>query len=271
MNKKIFITYGDMNYYKSLDRIREEAISSGEFDKIIIYTDKDLPDEVKNSELFKYSRGGGYWIWKPYICLKTLESCDESDIIVYSDGGNMIFKHKQWNTFWKWMKKHPAIFFYYGALMVERSRKSLIEQYLHDIPFLKEMYQIQCSIFIYTVKAKPVIKEWYETMFNHPEFVKDASGEEISHEFSRFIENRHDQSVLSCSVYKNWGKLNLYVTHQRSERFHRGGQAVFNARISNDTIRNKMVHERIYIFLLRKMLVEPYRASKMYLCKLFIK
>lgn len=83
MNKKIFITYGDASYSKSLERIQAEAKSCGEFDRVIAYSNNDLPESITSNILSTYSRGGGYWLWKPYICLKTLQSIDETDIVVY--------------------------------------------------------------------------------------------------------------------------------------------------------------------------------------------
>lgn len=106
MSKKIFITYGNKLYYESLQRIKEQASSVGCFDKIITYTDADLPEEICNHSLMQYKRGGGYWLWKPYFILKTLlEVAQEGDIVVYSDAGSEVFKHKSWNLFFKMMEK----------------------------------------------------------------------------------------------------------------------------------------------------------------------
>lgn len=129
MNKKILITYGDELYRKSLDRIAEEARNTGEFDEVITYTKADLPEEITSNVLFSHKRGGGYWLWKPYVCLKTLEKCDDTDIVVYSDCGNKLFRHKQWNMYWGWMKKRDAVFFYNGGRMEQWCRKSLIDEF----------------------------------------------------------------------------------------------------------------------------------------------
>lgn len=65
MGKVIFITYGDEIYRDSRDRIRKMAEDTGVFDEIRVFTPADLPDEVKNHELMKYSRGGGYGSGNP--------------------------------------------------------------------------------------------------------------------------------------------------------------------------------------------------------------
>jgi len=48
--------------------------------------DKDFLD--KNKEIFSYSRGWGFWLWKPFIIKKTLEQLNDGDICVYCDVGN---------------------------------------------------------------------------------------------------------------------------------------------------------------------------------------
>ena len=45
----IFISYGDEKFKKSLKLIKKEAKVIGIFDKIIIYTHKDLPAFIKSS------------------------------------------------------------------------------------------------------------------------------------------------------------------------------------------------------------------------------
>ena len=85
MGKKYFISYGNELYHNSLIRLKEEAESLNIFDKVIIYTEEDLPEEIKNHELSKYNRGGGYWLWKPYFVWLTLSKVQPGDIVIYSD------------------------------------------------------------------------------------------------------------------------------------------------------------------------------------------
>ena len=50
-----------------------------------VFKPKDLPDEINNYAK-SYTKGYGYWIWKPYIIKKTLFSINENDVILYVDG-----------------------------------------------------------------------------------------------------------------------------------------------------------------------------------------
>lgn len=270
MNRKIFITYGNSEYSQSLERIRKEAEESGEFDTIIVYTERDLPDVLKQNVLFQYSRGGGYWIWKPYICWKTLQLCDSTDVVFYSDAGNKIYKHKRWKHYWNLMKTNGGIFFYYKAYMEERSRKKMLEEYRPIIPKIRKMYQIQGCAFFISIRCRHVIKEWLDMMLCHPEWVIDAKEDEKDLEYPQFIENRHDQAVLSCAAYKYWKVCDLYITMQDAERYQRGGQPFFHARISNNMVRSGMVYEQYYVTILRKILINPVRYLKMWYYKLLI-
>mmetsp|Transcript_25921 Transcript_25921/g.62524 ORF Transcript_25921/g.62524 Transcript_25921/m.62524 type:complete len:195 (+) Transcript_25921:1011-1595(+) len=41
----------------------------------------------KNREILAKKRGGGLWLWKPYIINKTLATMNEGDYVVYHDAG----------------------------------------------------------------------------------------------------------------------------------------------------------------------------------------
>lgn len=267
MNKRIFITYGDDLYRKSLRRICDEARQCGEFDEVIAYTNADLPENITSHELFSYRRGGGYWLWKPFVCLATLERCDDTDIVVYSDCGNKIFKHRQWSRYWQWMRKWNMVTFYNGGRMGHWSRRALIDAYTQEVPMIKGMCQLSSGFIIFKKEAMGVIKEWLSTMMEHPNYVIDADDKMKAGEYQEFIESRHDQAVLSAVVYRHCAKGDsILVTRQRSERYSRRGQAVFNARISDNMARNPMSKEPLHIWAVRHILVIPLRKLRMWWC-----
>lgn len=230
--KKILITYGNDIYYDSIVRQKDMAERTKIFDKIILYTDKDLPDEITHHELMKYKRGGGYWLWKPYIILKTLEEMEDNDILVYSDGGNEIFADPMWNMYFKTLEKYNLLLFKYWGRMQQWTRKNLLEHF-HSIHNLNKMHQICDGLTIWTKKALPIAKEWYSLMFNHPEFVKDVPLDEICFESKLFTEHRHDQAVLSCLAYRYEKSEKIKILWEESEVCYKKGQAVLFSRIAN--------------------------------------
>ena len=99
---KIFLTYGDQKFILSRKRISLEAKNLNYFDKIITETE-DIKNDIeiinclKNpnfKKVFTAKRGGGYWMWKPYIIYKNLLLLNNNDILVYSDSGSTIPNNK---------------------------------------------------------------------------------------------------------------------------------------------------------------------------------
>jgi hypothetical protein len=84
-----FITYGDNNYDRAKQIITEEAKRFYNFKSITAYSPNDLDKEFKekNNNILKQSRGGGYWIWKPYLIYKKLNEIEENDYLLYLDAG----------------------------------------------------------------------------------------------------------------------------------------------------------------------------------------
>ena len=64
-----FITYGNDSYAKSKERLVNEANNIGWFETSRSYGPEDLDEEFvkKFKYILDYKRGGGYWLWKPYI------------------------------------------------------------------------------------------------------------------------------------------------------------------------------------------------------------
>lgn len=83
------ISYADHKFEKAKDRLYKEANQTGWFNTIKIYSPKDLSYNFKNKykSILKLKRGGGYWIWKPYIILERLKEINDNDFLLYIDAG----------------------------------------------------------------------------------------------------------------------------------------------------------------------------------------
>tara|TARA_Y100000310_G_scaffold163309_1_gene163164 strand:- start:13721 stop:14455 length:735 start_codon:yes stop_codon:yes gene_type:complete len=85
--KKILINYAHGGFFQSQKTNAQSALEIGGFSDTIQYRFKDLDENFvkKNYNILSQSRGAGYWLWKPYIILKTLEQMGVNDILLYSD------------------------------------------------------------------------------------------------------------------------------------------------------------------------------------------
>ena len=96
--RTVFCTYGDLKFANSRSRLAAEAKSTSLFDECLVFTEDVKTDSVfcrqmlnpLFAEVANSVRGGGYWIWKPFVLRKVLASLNPGDILVYSDAGSTI-------------------------------------------------------------------------------------------------------------------------------------------------------------------------------------
>ena len=84
------ISYCSRGFKNRYNKIINQAKKSKLFDNFKCYTENDIDNNFKNKNKniwYNSGRGGGWWIWKPYIIFKLLQKIKDDDIIVYYDGG----------------------------------------------------------------------------------------------------------------------------------------------------------------------------------------
>jgi len=203
--KRYFITYANEAFAGARDRIVAEANATGEFDEVIGYGPEDVSDAVRKGPLFGERRGGGYWTWKPDIIYQTLESCDENDIVVYADSGCQVVPGTEWSRYWRILEKKELIVQRIYQVVRNWTRKSVIDAF-SAIPagwLGKSQFMATVLVMRKTPYIMSLVAEWRKLMIERPDMVCDVPREERSFERSDFIENRHDQAVLSALLYRD--------------------------------------------------------------------
>lgn len=107
--KKVLITYGDSKFEISKTRFVQQAGALKIFDKIIAYSEQELSEGLRNSEVFKEKRGGGLWSWKPDVILTTLNNMEDGDILIYCDAGCSLYASKEWQRIWNELHQYEII------------------------------------------------------------------------------------------------------------------------------------------------------------------
>lgn len=230
----IFVSYADGRFKESLNRIARQAKRITIFDKIIKYTPKDLPDYIKALPLMAYSKGGGYWCWKPYIIYHTLQNCDEGDVVFYADAGCTLNKNsEEWQQFLQQAKHYNGIFFQYRDGIdygdgfcghspelrhwTKPKTATFFEQFI-DSGFLN--FNKIWGGFMLFRKTKPlsiILSQWLNITLFHPELIIDPMGEELDSLPQSFVTHRHDQSVLTALVYHYQQQDNVLVLPETAE------------------------------------------------------
>jgi hypothetical protein len=216
------ITFGDSGFVETKKRLCSQAESLGWFDTITAYSPDDLDDDFKEhfKHILKLPRGGGYWIWKPYIIHKHLEKINDGDILIYLDAGCYINPngHKRFKEYIEMLNGDGC-----DAAEGDADTGCISFQMSHhteDKWTTKEIFEhfnihtdsrdiIESGQFIATVRmfkknanSMNIVSTWRNALYQNPLLFTDYYND--ANTANTFIENRHDQSVLSviCKLYK---------------------------------------------------------------------
>jgi disulfide oxidoreductase YuzD len=209
-----FLSFGSYRFTASAKRIENEAICSGWFNNVDVYTE----DRLKNTEFWQNHgnfcttnrRGFGYWIWKPWLIQNKLKELNEGDFLFYADAGCSFNPDCSRNIF---------------DSIIENLEKSSLGIYCHqlssdllDTRFTKpetisaldcheytSSSQIMATIlFIRKCPASvDFVNSWYEWCIkDNYIYVNDSYNSKyiIPH---NFVDHRHDQSIFSLLVKKS--------------------------------------------------------------------
>jgi hypothetical protein len=208
-----FITYGNHNYTNAKKRICEEARSVGWFDTITSYGPEDLDLEFQNKfkDILKLPRGGGYWIWKPYIINKHLQMIKDDDILIYLDAGCYI-NPKGFERFKEYIEmlknsEEACISFQMNHHIEKKwTTQEIFECFnIHsDSKDILESGQIIATVKMFKKCANSIniVSAWLNALHANPLLFTDHYNKNKQCEM--FIDNRHDQSICSvlCKLYK---------------------------------------------------------------------
>jgi len=249
MGKKILIAYGTENFIDTLKRIGKEAKKLGVFDGVRLYTPNDLPLYIKASPLMAFKKGGGYWLWKPYIIWKTLQDCKEDDIVVYVDAGCVLRQSQEWKQYLDQMENYNTILFHYredfdykwGEYWTYNSTKIKYWTKKSTLRYFDDMFQniqwreynkILGGFIITKGKNNQFIKEWLTISLMRPELIIDPFGKEVIEQTVFFNEHRHDQSIITPLAYFYLSKEKILILPETSESQRR------TAAVAAERIRN---------------------------------
>ncbi|NDV69777.1 hypothetical protein [Dysgonomonas sp. 25] len=220
--KKVLCTFANHFITRGFPRFKEQAESMDVFDEIIFYSQKDLGKDFRakyGRHLYPYSRGFGYWSWKPYLILKALELLEEGDILLYTDLGCFFNPNgrKRMMEYYDMVEKSPIGIL--GFRSYEKSYNGMPENTYYEYQFTKgdildyfgvrndESYtqttQFEAGIIFIRKNPQSVLffKEWLDAIYADTSLITDQPSR--SPNLEGFVENRHDQSLYSILAKKH--------------------------------------------------------------------
>ncbi len=243
--KKVHISFGNEKYYPSLDLLEKTSVEIGKVDQFIRYTQQFLKTTdfwIKNSFILSRPRGAGYWIWKPYIILKTFESLENGDCVLYSDAGLKVIDNL--NPLFNIISNNPnngKLIFRVPWVGAQHIAKIWVKKDCFVLTSCDEskywnapMTNGAISLWVKNESNIEFLKEWQQYL-RDPRIVTDDPNM-CGINFPEFKDHRHDQSVLSLLAVKynlelfrdptQWGneEMNLFTNSPYPQLFehHRG-------------------------------------------------
>ena len=217
MEKIHMITYGNNIYSRAKERIKEESLNTTWFKSIKVCGPEDLTSEFANEfkKVLKLKRIAGYGVWKFDIILKRLETLikdHKDEILLYIDAGCMINKNgeprmKEYIKMLRESDKDMFSFMMSCAIEEHWTTKQLFKAF--DVEEeIKKSGQFISGIFMMKINESMIdfFKDILTVLRKNPLIITDVYNK---YQTTDFIDNRHDQSVLS--VMRKKMKNSIYI------------------------------------------------------------
>ncbi len=203
-----FLVYNDNTHNNYLEKLLQSVKIYGKEFNIIIFEKKDIDNDFieKNKSILHCSRGGGYWLWKPYIIHETLKKINDDDILFYIDSKYYFIEHfadlyvdyMKNNDLLVWKNKpNEPIWF-----MKNWCKMHVIDKYtMFDKVFIEHAEDCWAGALIIKKNDRTIkyIQEWLDMCCIY-EDISDTQSKIKNNDL--FIEHRHDQSLLSIILHK---------------------------------------------------------------------
>lgn len=201
----VAINYSDENFRKSQKMNTRTAYKKGKVDKVIEYSPKDIDNKFykENEKILSQKRGGGYWLWKPYIILKTLNKLKEGDYLFYCDSGAIYVNNVQYLINDLENSGQDIMIFELPLLEKQWTKKETFIKMKCDFDIYYNTNQCIGGYILLKVgeRSKEFIKEYLKYCKDEL-LITDYLDSNIKQE-ETFIAHRHDQSILSLLSKKH--------------------------------------------------------------------
>lgn len=200
------ITYATPLFVLPAQVLRQSALKNG-VDEVRIYTSEILNGtefEAKNRHILSQKRGAGYWSWKPFLIQQELERMSPDDVLIYCDAGIEIIDSLAPLVDLSGSLEVPVLVSDFNRISRVWTKRDAFVLMGLDSPEYYEVAQVVSGFTLWrrTEKTMAIVEEWLHYMQDY-RICTDAPDECGLPPLEGFVENRHDQSVLSLLVAKH--------------------------------------------------------------------
>lgn len=218
--KKHIVIYGTDEFSGTLELLKDSIRDY--VDEIHTYNRSDIDQTFykENENILKQSRGNGYWIWKPYFILKTMDKLNNGDLCMYLDAGMTVIRSI--DILFKLCKENN------GILLFENRNANLNGEVWKNYMWTKydcfHLMNCNSNTYVYGDQVDAAFQV-YEKNKSSLEFINEyliyCKNENIvtdcpnvnGNNYDGFVDHRHDQSILSLLAIKHNISLEKCPSH----------------------------------------------------------
>lgn len=215
----VIVTFGTKEYQNAIDRLHK---SSSRYLYTLTFGVQSITELIKlYPEHFKSKIGFGWWLWKPYLILATLNAMQGGDYLIYLDSTIEVLKNPEtlideYNS--------DIILFNNGQLHHEYCKAECYYEMGYNSPLNQLQANGAIQIYRKSELSRIFIEEYLIWCSKLP-IINNDLDPTIQH--NKFKAHRHDQSILTnlavgynIPLYTSpcqWGmKENAYFNHHRT-------------------------------------------------------
>lgn len=205
----VTVSYAHGCCAQALERNRQSALDAGA-DEARAYGFEDLDPywAARNAEILSQKKGGGWWLWKPHVILKTLRDASvpwHTGIVVWLDAGNHFFGDIR--ALVNGALRHTDITAMRLKCCVERDWTSVESLRLlgGDGYAIADRPQLGAYLLLFrkTSKTLAFVEEWLR-LSEDPAILLEPSPASRLQQAPNYQRHMADQSVFSV-LFKQWG------------------------------------------------------------------
>ena len=176
------------------------------FDKIFDFHPNDINDSFRqeHESIFRFKRGNGLWLWKPYFINQIINRINDGDILFYCDAGCFFIREPKY-IYDSLSEESPVFVCDIPLIEANWTKKECFDKLGCNEEKYKKTNQIIATFFALYVcpKSKKIIAEWLEKCCDFELLSPVEISEEFGEDKDRFISHREDQSIFSliCKKY----------------------------------------------------------------------
>ena len=203
----IAVNYADKKF-KRAQQLNSRTARQWGADRVIEYGPEDIDEAFrsKNHAILDAPRGGGYYLWKPYVYRKAYDELGEGDYLVYIDAGAVYVNKIQYLIDCIKKKKTSVMIFALEQGRVEKGNTKRDAFVLTgcDTPQYTDTPQSIGGYFV--CKKAPEVEAYLDEVLRYAQdirIISDNPNVMGLPNYKEFTDHRHDQSVISLMSKKH--------------------------------------------------------------------